>query len=827
MKDLAQIQTKPWQSRRASGITLVELVIAFSLMAVVTAVIVPVLVSARLNLDASSNNAEALQNGRILLDHLRRHLSAAAGIERVSGSSESLGYIEFTASDDSSYRYDVSDAGYVAYGQVDSQSQLAGPVTQLQFTCYDGNDMSSPITDVNEIRLIKIETTVTNGSEDCPDKEFMTSAYIYADPPVSASTSDGWWCLDDGSGTTALDSSGNDYHGTLMNMDGDEWTTGIIDGALQFDGSNDYVDLPIDVLVENATDCTVAMWVNWLDVDDNWQHIFDFGSSTTYHMYLVAGDDDEYLRFAITDSGWSNEERIETTTSLGGGWHHIAVTIDDVNEIHTLYLDGVVIGQNTNAGTNPSDLGEATDNWLGRPQWGDSEYFDGMMDDVRFYSRALSADEVDALFSSVDLVKFEAFEEAKLVSNGRSLTISTPAPGSSTIPVSTLGSLSTGLTHTAPTGSNRLLIVTAHAEDWDDEPKLDAITYGGQAMTLVKSEKKESVGIFAYVVAYMLDEEGIAAASGATFSPSWDKTPQYAEFSSIFLENVNQSDPIGDDEKKNTTKSSTLSTNTLQNSEGDMAILAGTAGNTGTYSVNNGFTEASEISITSADGVVGYFSTDGSDVTPSVTHSYPYNRQVLIGFVVQVAPAPITTIEGDLLIAAVAADGEETISEPPGEDWTLLSHGTGDRKVTFGVWAKLASASESTSHRFTWGSDEQAYGWIMRFTGHDPSNPIDVIASNSERDDDTPPSPSVTTTVNNAMILRLGGFDEDDVTVDDTGLPGHTTITMDMSDSDKEAASGGAGYMYQMEAGSCGSVNFDLVRKEQSRTVTLAISPLP
>ena len=115
----------------------------------------------------------------------------------------------------------------------------------------------------------------------------------------------------------------------------------------------------------------------------------------------------------------------------------------------------------------------------------------------------------------------------------------------------------------------------------------------------------------------------------------------------------------------------------------------------------------------------------------------------------------------------------------------------------------------------------------MRFEGHDPNNPIDVMDSQDRWSDSTPPSPSVTTTVTNAMILRLGGFDDDDITEDDTGLSGYTTITMDASGGGKGAASGGAGYAYPLETGNTGSVNFDLTAKEQYRTVTLAIAPAP
>jgi hypothetical protein len=66
-----------------------------------------------------------------------------------------------------------------------------------------------------------------------------------------------------------------------------------------------------------------------------------------------------------------------------------------------------------------------------------------------------------------------------------------------------------------------------------------------------------------------------------------------------------------------------------------MAFVAGTCGNTGTYSVINGFTGAIEVAPSSADGVGGYLPCTGADVTPGVSHSN-VNRQSVIGFVVQV-----------------------------------------------------------------------------------------------------------------------------------------------------------------------------------------------
>jgi len=809
--------------------TLVELVVAIAIMVVVMSTVFTVIAPARQTFDTQTNTLEVLQNGRILIDALIRELSKAKQITAVSEADDTTGYIEFTDNETNTLRFDINaTSNHVQFGATGDLHDLAGPVSQLQFTCYDVCDLDTPITDANDIRFIEIETTLTNSAERGQDRVFKTSVYVWRDGDATIPGFEGWWCLDDETGATARDSSGHGRHGTLENMAGDEWTTGVLDGALEFNGSTDYVDLPIGALIAETTDCTFAAWVKWSGMGDQWQRIFDFGSGTTYNMYLVSNNYDDYVAYAITDSGWTSEDRIWTSVALTSDWHHLAVTIDDANTTHTLYLDGEVIGQNTSATTNPSDLGETTNNWLGKPQYSDEPYFDGILDDVRLYSRALSAQEISDLISDAPWVVYKDFEEAK-TSAAQFLTIPTPGSSGSTgdDPVSGLGS-ATASPFTVPSGTNRLLVMTAHVEDNDDDIALEAVTYGGQAMTKITEELISESGYRAYVVAYMLNEAGIASASGNEFVKTWSSTPDEGSYYSFAVENVNQSSPIGDSDSGEHNKHKTIWADTaLSTNDGDRVILAGTAGNTGEYTVQEGFTEAEELYIDSADGVIGHFAADGDDVWCGIYHNSP-NRQVIIGFVIQKGSAsvePVTTIEGDLLIAAVATDSSETISEPSGEDWSLLSHGTGDGSVTLGVWAKLASASESPTHTFTWTSDEEAYGWIMRFEGFDPSSPLDVIESQGGGATMYPPSPSVTTSDINTMILRLGGFDKDKITVDDTGLSGYTTITMDENDGGKGSASGGAAYQYQLETGSSGSDTFELTDDEQYRTVTIAIAP--
>lgn len=215
----------------------------------------------------------------------------------------------------------------------------------------------------------------------------------------------GYWKLDESSGTSAADSSGNGNNGTLHNMSSPGcWVSGKISNALKFDGSNDYVSLPVGSIIGSLTNCTIALWVYWNGASStNWQRVWDFGTGTTYNMYLTTRN--QYSGtpfFAITTASYSAEERTTAPSALTTGvWHHIAVTIDAGNHIHSLYIDGSLVAQNTSGSHVPSDLGNTTNNWLGQSQYysvNNDPYFYGNLDDLRIYNRVLSAAEMLSLY---------------------------------------------------------------------------------------------------------------------------------------------------------------------------------------------------------------------------------------------------------------------------------------------------------------------------------------------------------------------------------------------------------------------------------------------
>jgi len=171
---LAQRQNWCW------ALTLVEMVIAMAIMAIIFAAILPQFRAIQNSWDSKQGAAESLQNGRVLIDHLNRNLSKAVRITAVSGSAEKHGCIEFEDNASNNLRYDIGANKYVEFGPVGDLSDLAGPVSQLQFTCYDAFDLDTPITDVNSIRFVKVETTLGNFAAMGQDKAFIGWVYLRA-----------------------------------------------------------------------------------------------------------------------------------------------------------------------------------------------------------------------------------------------------------------------------------------------------------------------------------------------------------------------------------------------------------------------------------------------------------------------------------------------------------------------------------------------------------------------------------------------------------------------------------------------------------------------
>jgi hypothetical protein len=359
-------------------------------MAIVFSAVVPQFRVIQNSWDSKQAASETLQNARVLIDHLNRNLSKAVRITAVSGPSEINGYIEFEDNDANNLRFDISGtSNYVEFGPVGALYDLAGPVSQLLFTCYDGNDFDTPITDVNDIRFIKVQTTLTNPAAMGQDKTFATSIYLRACPSSRDTSLIGWWKLDETEDYEASDSSGNRIDGTLNQMNpATDWVTGKIGGGLDFDGSNDHVDCGAESTLDITDEITLATWIKMASrpARNHWSDVL--WKDDAYSLYLTGQEDDETVLSAyfVLNTGTIDTWKDGNILLPLNTWVHVAVTYDGTDAKG--YVNSVYDFTKNKAGTILTDTGSLTF------AQSDDQYFEGTLDDVRLYNRALSPEEI-------------------------------------------------------------------------------------------------------------------------------------------------------------------------------------------------------------------------------------------------------------------------------------------------------------------------------------------------------------------------------------------------------------------------------------------------
>jgi len=173
----------------------------------------------------------------------------------------------------------------------------------------------------------------------------------------------GWWTLDEGDGTTAVDWSGHGNHGTL---EGDpEWTDGYDAGALDLDGTGDYVNFgDTSTWPAGVSARSMCGWGKTNTVAGGWRWIAAYGSgATSQAMFLGINGDD------LFGGGYGDDVRHDDFWQVGI-WHHICLTYD--GSTARLYADGVEVASEAKDWNLNLSLGH-----LGRQVNSAAEFWDG------------------------------------------------------------------------------------------------------------------------------------------------------------------------------------------------------------------------------------------------------------------------------------------------------------------------------------------------------------------------------------------------------------------------------------------------------------------
>jgi hypothetical protein len=203
------------------------------------------------------------------------------------------------------------------------------------------------------------------------------------------------YAFDEGSGTTVADQSGNLLWGSIQ---GATWTpSGKYGQALQFDGSNSYVDLGNPTPLRITGSMTWSAWVypTAYPFDDG---VIAAKSDDVSGWQLKTTPDTGSRTFGIAISAGTSghTQRYGVSVWTPNNWYYVTAVYNAPAQTLDIYVNGV-LDNGALVGTVPASQYDANVNALvGRRSGGVTNDFIGVIDEVRFYNRALTPSEIVA-----------------------------------------------------------------------------------------------------------------------------------------------------------------------------------------------------------------------------------------------------------------------------------------------------------------------------------------------------------------------------------------------------------------------------------------------
>ena len=221
---------------------------------------------------------------------------------------------------------------------------------------------------------------------------FVLSAYAQAQDPDLL----GWWKFDDGTGTVAVDSSGNGHDGVFIQDP--EWVAGKFGSGLHFDGKGGErvslggLDIP-------SGQMTITCWFKADNLDTPGQDPRMVskanGGGNNDHWWMFSSSrqgGQKLLRFRLKTNDGQQTSEIKAGSFEVGEWIHGAIWWDGTDM--KVYKNGEEVGTlakgGTSVATDPSIQGAIGNQPIGA----ENRPFEGIIDDVRIYTRALSVGEL-------------------------------------------------------------------------------------------------------------------------------------------------------------------------------------------------------------------------------------------------------------------------------------------------------------------------------------------------------------------------------------------------------------------------------------------------
>ncbi|EKD55866.1 MAG: hypothetical protein ACD_59C00014G0003 [uncultured bacterium] len=239
----------------------------------------------------------------------------------------------------------------------------------------NGLTYTSPLTlsQTSTIKAVAIKTGMT--TSDIVTSNFVIQSLV------------AWWKFDEGTGTSALDSSGNNFTCTVQNP---QWADGVIGKCLTFNGSSTSVRGDANSKL-SLTNLTLSAWVKPTGNGTNNPRIVAVGPAGTTAQHYVMALDGGARVVAFGRESVLPLQPVNSNTPITNDnkWHQITVTFD--GNIIKHYIDGV-LDKSTISTVSPKQFSSVIIQ-IGFSDSG-ADRFQGLIDDIKIYNYALPETEI-------------------------------------------------------------------------------------------------------------------------------------------------------------------------------------------------------------------------------------------------------------------------------------------------------------------------------------------------------------------------------------------------------------------------------------------------
>ncbi|MDP3724574.1 MAG: DUF2341 domain-containing protein, partial [bacterium] len=228
----------------------------------------------------------------------------------------------------------------------------------------------------------------------------------------------GYWKLDEsGSALSAKDYSEGGNNGGARNWTSTNWTTGQISNAGALNGTNEYIEVPNNNSF-NVSSLTMSAWIRVAAFPSTGEYPsiisrHNGGPTNAGYTLQISGTSGEAQKIRVAIGDGDFQAAVSSTNVAANVWYHVAGTFDGTTM--TIFVNGVSENTATNGLTNYSNVlqvGYSPGNISG------DDYFNGLIDDVKIYNRALSANEIASDYTrSTDALQRVASQVSTTISS--------------------------------------------------------------------------------------------------------------------------------------------------------------------------------------------------------------------------------------------------------------------------------------------------------------------------------------------------------------------------------------------------------------------------